>query len=64
MHAYRNTYLFWLAAAALCLSGCTSLSDYVHHGFKVGPEYGPPRPQSRRSGSTPPISASAATPPT
>ena len=38
-HAYRNTYLFCLAAAALCLSGCTSFSDYVHHGFKVGPEY-------------------------
>ena len=26
-------------AAVLCLSGCTSLTDYVHHGFKVGPEY-------------------------
>ncbi len=38
-HAYRHTYLFCLAAAALCLSGCTSFSDYVHHGFKVGPEY-------------------------
>ena len=38
-HAYRHTYLFCLAAAALCLSGCTSFSDYFHHGFKVGPEY-------------------------
>ena len=38
-HAYRHAYLFCLAAAALCLSGCTSFSDYVHHGFKVGPEY-------------------------
>ena len=38
-HAHRHTYLFCLAAAALCLSGCTSFSDYVHHGFKVGPEY-------------------------
>jgi len=25
----------------LCLSGCTSFSDYFHHGFKVGPEYTP-----------------------
>jgi NodT family efflux transporter outer membrane factor (OMF) lipoprotein len=24
---------------AVSLSGCTSLSDYVHHGFKVGPNY-------------------------
>ena len=38
-HAYRHTPLFCLAAAALCLSGCTSFSDYFHHGFKVGPEY-------------------------
>ncbi len=38
-HADRHTYLFCVAAAALCLSGCTSFSDYVHHGFKVGPEY-------------------------
>jgi NodT family efflux transporter outer membrane factor (OMF) lipoprotein len=27
---------------ALPLSGCTSLSDYVHNGFKVGPNYCPP----------------------
>ena len=39
--AVRHTCLFCVAAAALCLSGCTSLSDYVHHGFKVGPEYTP-----------------------
>jgi len=32
-----------LAAVALCLGGCTSFSDYVHHGFKVGPEYSPPK---------------------
>ena len=38
-HAFRHTPLFCLAAAALCLSGCTSFSDYFHHGFKVGPEY-------------------------
>src|SRR5208282_384807 len=38
-HAYRPTSLLCFAAAALCLSGCTSFSDYVHNGFKVGPEY-------------------------
>ena len=38
-HAYRHASLLCLTAAALCLSGCTSFSDYVHHGFKVGPEY-------------------------
>jgi NodT family efflux transporter outer membrane factor (OMF) lipoprotein len=33
-----------LAAAALllCLTGCTSLNDYLHNGFKVGPNYCPP----------------------
>jgi NodT family efflux transporter outer membrane factor (OMF) lipoprotein len=31
--------LLCVAAAVLCLSGCTSFSDYVHNGFKVGPEY-------------------------
>ena len=30
-----------LAAAILGLGGCTSLSDYVHNGFKVGPNYSP-----------------------
>ncbi len=39
-HAHRNACLICVAAAVLCLSGCTSFSDYVHHGFKVGPEYG------------------------
>jgi NodT family efflux transporter outer membrane factor (OMF) lipoprotein len=30
---------------ALLLSGCTTLSEYVHNGFKVGPNYGrPPAP--------------------
>ena len=42
-------------AAALCLGGCTSLSDYVNHGFKVGPEYSQPRPKSLRNGSIRPI---------
>ena len=40
-HVSRHAGLFCLAAAALCLGGCTSLSDYVDHGFKVGPEYRP-----------------------
>src|SRR5439155_1180027 len=32
-----------LLAAFAC--GCTSISEYVHNGFKVGPEYGrPPAP--------------------
>jgi NodT family efflux transporter outer membrane factor (OMF) lipoprotein len=38
----------WVRVLALALcacSGCTSLRDYVHNGFKVGPEYcTPPAP--------------------
>jgi NodT family efflux transporter outer membrane factor (OMF) lipoprotein len=34
-----------LAAATLSLHGCTTLSEYVHNGFKVGPNYArPPAP--------------------
>src|SRR6267142_4218357 len=37
------TFLFSLAAAtALGQSGCTTLSEWVHNGFKVGPNYDPP----------------------
>ena len=33
------------AACALLSCGCTSLRDYVHNGFKVGPQYEtPPAP--------------------
>ena len=33
---------------AVCMSGCTSLNDYVHNGFKVGPNYcRPPAPVAR-----------------
>jgi NodT family efflux transporter outer membrane factor (OMF) lipoprotein len=33
------------AAAVLSLPGCTTLSEYIHNGFKVGPNYGrPPAP--------------------
>jgi outer membrane protein TolC len=28
-----------LAAILLCTSGCTSFRDYVHNGYKVGPNY-------------------------
>ena len=28
-----------LAVLAISLTGCTSLSDYIHNGFKVGPNY-------------------------
>jgi NodT family efflux transporter outer membrane factor (OMF) lipoprotein len=31
--------LFFLAALTLALAGCTPLTDYVHNGFKVGPNY-------------------------
>jgi NodT family efflux transporter outer membrane factor (OMF) lipoprotein len=36
--------LVWIcmAAGALSLAGCTSWSDYIHNGFKVGPNYCPP----------------------
>ena len=37
--ASGNLNWLCLAAAAACLSGCTSFSDYVHNEFKVGPEY-------------------------
>jgi NodT family efflux transporter outer membrane factor (OMF) lipoprotein len=32
---------FGVTAGMLSLSGCTSLCDYVHNGFKVGPDYCP-----------------------
>jgi NodT family efflux transporter outer membrane factor (OMF) lipoprotein len=31
-----------LAACTLFATGCTSLHDYLHNGFKVGPNYSPP----------------------
>jgi NodT family efflux transporter outer membrane factor (OMF) lipoprotein len=41
--------VWYLAAGAiLCLSGCTSIRDYVHNGFKVGPNYSqPPAPVAK-----------------
>jgi NodT family efflux transporter outer membrane factor (OMF) lipoprotein len=38
-HLPRTTRLAYYVAIALCLSGCTSFSEYVHNGFKVGPNY-------------------------
>jgi NodT family efflux transporter outer membrane factor (OMF) lipoprotein len=43
----------WLAvgfaASVLSLPGCTTLSDYVHNGFKVGPDYKrPPAPVAQQ----------------
>jgi NodT family efflux transporter outer membrane factor (OMF) lipoprotein len=29
--------------AAIAAGGCTSVSEYVHNGFKVGPNYAPPQ---------------------
>lgn len=44
----RATWILFLgltAGAALGLCGCTSLSEWVHNGFKVGPNYHqPPAP--------------------
>ena len=35
----QHIRLTCIAAIAICLGGCTSLPDFVNHGFKVGPEY-------------------------
>jgi NodT family efflux transporter outer membrane factor (OMF) lipoprotein len=39
--AARPALAIFAATALLGLSGCTSLNDYVHNGFKVGPNYCP-----------------------
>jgi NodT family efflux transporter outer membrane factor (OMF) lipoprotein len=45
---WRGRRVGWLVggvAAALSLAGCTTLGEYVHNGFKVGPNYvRPPAP--------------------
>src|SRR5262245_6403485 len=33
---------YCLSVFMVMLTGCTSLSEYVHNGFKVGPNYGKP----------------------
>jgi NodT family efflux transporter outer membrane factor (OMF) lipoprotein len=40
--APRRFAMFWTSCAVVFLTGCTSLHDYVHNGFKVGPNYGKP----------------------
>jgi outer membrane protein TolC len=40
--ASHRSILAAMAATALALSGCTSFHDYVHNGFKVGPNYSAP----------------------
>ncbi|MGA2063826.1 MAG: TolC family protein [Thermoguttaceae bacterium] len=35
--------LFTLVVLLPAVSGCTSVRDYFHNGFKVGPSYGPPQ---------------------
>ena len=38
----RGCRLLWLPALVLMLSGCGSLKNWYHNGFKVGPNYGRP----------------------
>src|SRR5690349_14818436 len=40
--AVRSDLLFAIGAMGALLAGCTPWSDYVHNGFKVGPNYGRP----------------------
>ncbi len=39
----RFTARMAVVALVLSLGGCTSFSEYVHNGFKVGPNYCPPK---------------------
>ncbi len=52
--------LRWTAwtAIILALSGCTSFHDYIHNGFKVGPNYARPPLRWPSTGSTPAMCAS------
>jgi NodT family efflux transporter outer membrane factor (OMF) lipoprotein len=47
--AARRALAIFAATAIAGLSGCTSLSDYVHNGFKVGPNYSPARAEVARN---------------
>ena len=40
--ATKPWILAMTAATAMAVSGCTSFTDYIHNGFKVGPNYCPP----------------------
>ena len=46
--AVRPALAILVATAILGLGGCTSLGDYVHNGFKVGPNYCPARAEVAR----------------
>ncbi len=35
----RSTMAKIILAVSLCMGGCTSPSEYIHNGFKVGPNY-------------------------
>ncbi len=39
MHRTANQSMMLAAVLVVLLSGCTSFRDYVHNGFKVGPNY-------------------------
>ena len=41
-HRFGRIVWSLMAAMGLSLVGCTSVRDYVHNGFKVGPNYCPP----------------------
>ncbi len=41
-HAAKIARILLLPILAVCMTGCTSLSEYIHNGFKVGPNYGTP----------------------
>ena len=42
----RRAVFLAASVAALMLGGCTSFEEYVHNGFKVGPNYCPPKAQT------------------
>ncbi|HEV3261757.1 MAG TPA: efflux transporter outer membrane subunit [Gemmataceae bacterium] len=46
--AQKACFLVGLVSVAGLVCGCTSLQEYVHNGFKVGPDYGrPPAPVAK-----------------
>ena len=50
-----------VGALAIAMTGCTPFTEYVHNGFKVGPNYTKaPAPVAALTGSTPTSSAFAA----
>src|SRR5208337_4960195 len=47
--ASRPALAILAVTAILGFSGCTSFGDYVHNGFKVGPNYSPARAEVARN---------------